>query len=56
MALQKKEQTENQKKPENYFSVDQKKERKQSNLSSNISQKKYWQKKFWALFLSKTVI
>lgn len=34
MALQKKEQTENQKKPENYFSVDQKK--KENNQTSPL--------------------
>jgi len=53
MALQKKEQTENKKARELFFS--RPKKRKQSNLSL-ISPKKYWQKLFWTLFLSKTVI
>lgn len=38
------------KKPENYFSVDQKK--KTIKPLSNNHQKKYWQKIFWALFFA----
>jgi len=47
---------ENKKKPENYFSVDQKKEKITIKPLSEITPKKYWHKIFWPLFLSKTVI
>jgi len=56
MALQKKKRADRkQKKPENYFSVDQKKKITIKPLSK-ITPQKYWHKMFWPLFLSKTVI